>query len=149
MDYDACYQQPVKPTVTITATQGWRISRGILDSSNRDSLYADVPVTPGAEYEFKFPILPVDYTIPAGHRVGIVLLANFSNLERNGTTGATITLNSRQSKVSLPVVGGYGALVAAGALEPDTVAPVFPVAPKDVDQTTSDPAGAAVSFPLP
>jgi X-Pro dipeptidyl-peptidase len=149
MDYDACYQQPVKPTVTITATQGWRISRGILDSSNRDSLYADVPVTPGAEYEFKFPILPVDYTIPAGHRVGIVLLANFSNLERNGTTGTTITLNSRQSKVSLPVVGGYGALVAAGALEPDTVAPVFPVAPKDVDQTTSDPAGAAVSFPLP
>ena len=52
--------------------------RGILDSTNRDSLYADVPVTPGAEYEFKFPILPVDYTIPAGHRVGVVLMANFS-----------------------------------------------------------------------
>ena len=80
IDFDACYQQPIKPTVTVTATQGWRISRGILDSSNRDSLYADVPDrSPGAEYEFKFPILPVDYTIPAGHRVGIVLMANFSN----------------------------------------------------------------------
>ncbi len=148
MDYDACYQQPIKPTVTVTATQGWRISRGMLDSSNRDSLYADVPVVAGTEYEFKFPILPVDYTVPAGHRIGIVLLANFSNLERNGTTGTTITLNSRLSKVTLPVVGGYGALVAAGALEPDTTAPVF-AAPANVDQTTSDPSGAAVAFALP
>ena len=149
MDYDACYQQPIKPTVTITATQGWRISRGILDSSNRDSLYADVPVTPGVEYGFKFPILPVDYTVPAGHRVGIVLMANFSNLERNGTTGTTITLNSKLSKVALPVVGGYSAMVAAGALEADTTAPVFPAAPPNIDQTTSDPTGATVSFPLP
>ena len=38
MDYDSCYQQPVKPTVSIAATQGWRISRGILDSSNYSSL---------------------------------------------------------------------------------------------------------------
>ena len=129
MDFDACYQIPTKPTVTVTATQGWRISRGILDSNNRDSLYADVTVTPGAEYEFKFPILPVDYTIPAGHRVGVVLMANFSDLERNGTTGTAITLNSKLSKISLPVVGGYNAMVAAGALEADTVAPVFPAAP--------------------
>jgi X-Pro dipeptidyl-peptidase len=148
MDFDSCYQQPIKPTVTISATQGWRISRGILDSSNRDSLYADVPAVVGAEYEFKFPILPVDYTVPAGHRIGIVLMANFSNLERNGTTGTAITLNSRTSKVSLPVVGGYGALVSAGALEPDVVAPVFGPAPV-VDQTVSDPSGATVSFPLP
>jgi len=147
MDYDSCYQQPIKPTVTISATQGWRISRGILDSSNRDSLYADVPVVPGTEYEFKFPILPVDYTVPAGHRIGVVLMANFSNLERNGTTGTAITMNSRTTKVSLPVVGGYPALVAAGALEPDTVAPVF-TKPPDVDQTT-DASGANVSFPLP
>jgi X-Pro dipeptidyl-peptidase len=147
MDYDSCYQQPVKPTVTISATQGWRISRGILDSGNRDSLYADIPVVPGAEYEFKFPILPVDYTVPAGHRIGIVLMANFSNLERNGTTGTAITMNSRATKVSLPVVGGYGALVAAGALEPDTVAPLFTRLP-DIDQTTGA-SGADVSFPLP
>ncbi len=140
MDYDACYQQPIKPTVTVTATQGWRISRGILDSSNRDSLYADVPVTPGTEYEFKFPILPVDYTIPAGHRVGIVLMANFSNLERNGTTGTTITLNSKLSKVSLPVVGGYDALVKAGALEPVT-------AQQDVGGTV--PATLALSLAGP
>ena len=38
MDFDSCYQQPTKPTVTVTETQGWRVSRGILDSSNRESL---------------------------------------------------------------------------------------------------------------
>ena len=42
MDFDSCYQQPTKPTVTVTETQGWRVSRGILDSSNRESLYYDV-----------------------------------------------------------------------------------------------------------
>ncbi len=120
MDYDACYQQPVKPAVSVSATQGWRISRGILDSSNRDSLYTDSVTTPGVEYEYRFPILPVDYTFPAGHRIGIVLMANFSNLERNGTTGTTVTLNSRLSKVSLPVVGGYGALAGANALVPES-----------------------------
>jgi X-Pro dipeptidyl-peptidase len=149
MDYDACYQQPTKPTVTIGATQGWRLARGIIDSSNRDSLYTETPAVPGVEYQVKFPIMPVEYTIPAGHRLGVVLMANYSSLQKNGTTGTTIALNSKLSTISLPVVGGYSALVAAGALEPDTTAPAFPTAPKDIDQTTSDPAGAAVSFPLP
>jgi X-Pro dipeptidyl-peptidase len=149
IDYDACYQQPIKPTVTVTATQGWRISRGILDSSNRDSLYYDVTNTPGVEYAFKFPIMPVDYTFGAGHRIGVVLVANHSALQRNGTTGTTITMNSRASSIGLPVVGGYNAMVAAGALEADTTAPVFPTAPSNIDQSTADPTGATVSFPLP
>src|SRR3954454_19441764 len=116
MDYDACYQIPTKPTVSITATQGWRLSRGIIDSSNKDSLYVDTPVTPGVEYQIKFPIMPVEYTIPTGHRLGIVLVANYSALQKNGTTGTTITLNAKASKISLPVVGGERALEEAGAL---------------------------------
>ena len=139
MDFDACYQQPTKPTVNISATQGWRLTRGIIDSSNRESLYVESPVTPGVEYEFDFPIMPVDYTIPAGHRLGVVLMANYNALQRNGTTGTRITLNARLSTVSLPVVGGYDGLVAAGALEADTVAPVFTAPPADIDLTTADP----------
>ncbi|MDA0174735.1 CocE/NonD family hydrolase [Solirubrobacter taibaiensis] len=120
MDFDSCYQQPTKPTVTVTETQGWRISRGILDSSNRESLYRDVATVPHAEYRFRFPIMPVDYTFPAGHRVGIVLIANLNALQRNGTTGTTVTLNTKLSKVDLPIVGGYEAAVNAGAIEPVT-----------------------------
>ena len=33
--------------------------------------------------------MPVDYTIPAGHRLGVVLMANYNALQRNGTTGTT------------------------------------------------------------
>jgi len=143
MDYSACYQQVSKPTVTITATQGWRISRGMLDSSNRDSLTVDTPAVPGTEYEFKFPILPVDYTFPAGHRIGIVLMANFSNLERNGTTGTTITMNSRLSKVTLPVVGGYAALADANGLQPVTAQGDVG---GDVPATLSLTLGAAADF---
>ena len=146
MDYDACYQQPIKPTVTITATQGWRISRGILESSNRDSLRADVRVTPGTEYQFKFPILPVDYTIPAGHRVGVVLMANFSNLERNGTTGTTITLNAKASKLSLPVVGWMRALEEAGALSDAASTHVDAPVTGTVPATLSLSLGAPASF---
>ncbi|MDA0164477.1 hypothetical protein OM076_29675 [Solirubrobacter ginsenosidimutans] len=116
MDYDACYQIPTKPTVTITATQGWRLTRGIIDTSNKDSLYTETPVTPGVEFQLKFPIMPVEYTIPAGHRLGVVLMANYNSLQKNGTTGTTITLNAKQSKLSLPVVGGTRALEEAGAL---------------------------------
>ncbi|MGG7377338.1 HYR domain-containing protein, partial [Escherichia coli] len=41
------------------------------------------------------------------------------------------------------------ALVSAGALEPDTVAPTFNGPAPVVDQTTSDPTGANVTFTLP
>jgi X-Pro dipeptidyl-peptidase len=144
MDFDSCYQQPIKPTVTVTATQGWRISRGILDSSNRESLYSDVATVPGTEYRFQFPIMPVDYTFPAGHRVGVVLIANLNALQRNGTTGTTITLNAKQSKVELPIVGGYDAAVAAGALA-DTTAATQPVG-GTVPATLALSLGAPASF---
>ena len=117
-DFDACYKQITKVTTTVTPTQGWRVSRGVLDSSNRDSLFTGTLATPGTMYEFRYPILPVDYVFPAGHRIGIVLVANYSGFVTNGTTGTTITLDSRLSKVDLPVVGGYGALSLAGALQP-------------------------------
>ena len=38
MDFDACYQQPTKPTVTSARPRAGG-SRGIMDSSNRESLY--------------------------------------------------------------------------------------------------------------
>jgi X-Pro dipeptidyl-peptidase len=146
MDYDACYQIPTKPTITITENQGWRLSRGIIDSSNRESLYYEVPAVPGTRYRIQFPIMPVEYTIPAGHRLGVVLMANYNALQRNGTTGTTITLDTRASKISLPVVGGMRALEEAGALSDaastHTDAPVSGTVPATLSLTL----GAAASF---
>ena len=75
---DACYLEVQKPTTTInpltgTGTTGWRITRGILDAVNRDSYFTDSPMTVGQQYELKFPMMPTEYTIPAGHRFAVTL----------------------------------------------------------------------------
>ena len=61
--------------------------------------------TPGQKYEFKFPILPTEYTFPAGHQVGVVLLANYS-MGIAGTTKSVVTVDTKASKVILPITGG-------------------------------------------
>ena len=112
-----------KPTVSVTP---WRVTKGILDSSNRDSLVTGTPVNVGEKYRFTWPLHPQDYVIPAGHQLGIVLVANYpsSGLPSiNGTTGTAVTLDARVSKVRLPIAGGYRAAVASGAFAADTVAP--------------------------
>ena len=61
----ACYLEVNEVTSNVTS---FRISRGILDSSNRDSLFTPTLANPGQEYEFKFDIQPTDYivtTMPA------------------------------------------------------------------------------------
>jgi X-Pro dipeptidyl-peptidase len=122
----------------------WRISKGILDSSNRDSLYTSALATPGEKYEFKFPVLPTEYTIPAGHQLGVILLANFS-MGRAGTTKSVITVDTKASKVILPVTGGASAVAATGAFAADTTAPALaPIA--DIALNTTDLTGTNVSF---
>jgi X-Pro dipeptidyl-peptidase len=120
---DACYFDVSERTTTPSL---WRVSKGILDSSNRDSLLSGqaVPAVPGQTYEFKWPMLPNDFTFPAGHQIGIVIGANFSGYSSVlATRGVTITVDTRASKVVLPVVGGYLAARGSGAFAADTIAP--------------------------
>ncbi|MDA0159732.1 CocE/NonD family hydrolase [Solirubrobacter ginsenosidimutans] len=139
----ACYLTVTKPVQTVTS---WRISKGILDSSNRDSLIDGQasPVVAGQKYEFKFPVLPTEYTIPAGHQLGVILLANYS-MGVAGTRGAVVTVDTKASKVILPVTGGSAAATATGAFVADTTAPTLaPIA--DVTANTTDLTGTNVSF---
>jgi X-Pro dipeptidyl-peptidase len=79
-----------------------------------------------------------------------VLVANFPLFSSvNGTTGATVTLDSKLSKVRLPIVGGYAAAVDAGALAAETVAPALAGMPDDIAVETTSGEGLAVSFPTP
>ena len=59
------------PSPRTNVTQ-WRVTRGIRDSSNRDSLwFADAtPVTIGQKYHFKFPTMPTEHIFKAGHQIG-------------------------------------------------------------------------------
>ncbi|HET9346122.1 MAG TPA: CocE/NonD family hydrolase C-terminal non-catalytic domain-containing protein, partial [Candidatus Limnocylindrales bacterium] len=113
-DDSACYLEVTKPTTDVTQ---WRVSKGILDSSNRESLLATMatPVQIGTEYRFTWPTFPNDFVFGAGHRIGIILVANYTSFGSvAGTTGSQIALDTRASKVRLPIVGGYGAAVASG-----------------------------------
>ena len=146
IDHGACYLKVSKPVISVTQ---WRISRGILDSANRTSLRTSEPVTIGDQTRFAWPLVPQDYVIPAGHRLGIVLTGNSSGFGVFGTPGATFTLDAKASKVTLPVVGGYRAAAATRAFAPDTSAPVLARMPADIVVGGNSGRGAMVVYPLP
>jgi X-Pro dipeptidyl-peptidase len=91
----------------VSSPSVWRVSRGILDSSNRDSLLdtAASPVVPGQSYDFTWPLEPYDQVFKAGHRVGVVLAANLSPFAA-GTAATVITVDTTTSRIVLPLTGG-------------------------------------------
>jgi X-Pro dipeptidyl-peptidase len=144
----ACYLEVSKPDTVGTA---WRISKGILDSANRDSLFSGqaTPVTVGQTYEFKFPLLPTDYTVPAGHQLGVILVANYRSYSSvAGTLSSTVTVDTRNSKIVLPVTGGAQSATDSGGFVADTSAPTLASAPNQTVYS-GDPTGAIVNYTAP
>jgi X-Pro dipeptidyl-peptidase len=143
----ACYLDVFKPTISVTQ---WRVTKGILDSSNRDSLTTATLADVGVKYRFTWPTLPQDYVFAAGHQIGIILVANYTQYGSvAGTTGTTVTLDTRASKLRLPVVGGYRAAVASGAFAADTVAPELHGVPTSIAVDTDSAGGRTVTYTPP
>ena len=95
-DDTPCFIETTKPQQTVTQ---WRVTKGMMDSSNRNSLRVAEPVTIGQQYRFTWPTLPEDFTFAAGHRIGIVIGANFSAYgSTNGMTQTDITLDTKLSQ---------------------------------------------------
>jgi X-Pro dipeptidyl-peptidase len=127
---DACYFQVAKRLTTVTQ---WRVSKGILDALNRNSLSVAEPLVPGQEESFTFPLLPQDYVFRAGHRIGLVLVGSYSGYgSQPDQNRATITLNVTDTLFDLPVVGGRNALQRAG-LEKVTRPGVIETPPNEPD----------------
>jgi X-Pro dipeptidyl-peptidase len=112
----ACYKD-VGELVDTTST-AWRVSKGVLDAGHKDSLTDPAPVVAGQRYPFGFPLLPADYTFPAGHRIGVVVVGSYRDYGTSADTGtpAQITLSEQASRVTLPVVGGGGGVGGGAAL---------------------------------
>src|SRR4029079_2053965 len=120
---DACYFEVNEPSTNVTQ---WRVTKGILDARNRLSLFTDTLLNVGENTELKYPTLPTDYTFAAGHQICVILVSNYSgysSITNTTTPTAQVTVDTQQSKVILPVVGGYSAAVASGIT--DSVAPVL------------------------
>jgi X-Pro dipeptidyl-peptidase len=109
---DACYR--VTTTLTTQADQ-WRVSKGILDGQNRYSYAVPKPMVPGREYDIEFPLLPNDYVFRAGNRIGVVLVGSYRSYSAVRLSSLpTITVDTKASRIELPVVGGYKAALRAG-----------------------------------
>jgi X-Pro dipeptidyl-peptidase len=115
----ACYLEVSKLEQSVTQ---WRVTRGGLDSSNRDSLWYQnaTPVTIGATDEFSIPTMPTEHTFKAGHRIGIIvtghLIGQTTAVEGGpaATNGSVVTVDAKSSKMQLPIVGGRQAALRAG-----------------------------------
>jgi X-Pro dipeptidyl-peptidase len=109
---DPCYFQTETRTVTAEIE---RITKGILDARNRNSLTTPEDLIPGQEYDFDFPLLPEDYIVKAGHRLAFVIVGSYPGYgSQPDQTRANITINLTDTTLELPVVGGAPALKAAG-----------------------------------
>jgi X-Pro dipeptidyl-peptidase len=109
---DACYFQTQTRTVTAEIE---RITKGILDARNRNSLTTPEDLIPGEEYQFDFPLLPEDYIVKAGHRLAFVIVGSYPGYgSQADQTRANISINLTETTLELPVVGGEPALKAAG-----------------------------------
>src|SRR3954453_5813238 len=158
---NACYLEVSKPAITIPSDLNgtnndqlmWRVTRGIRDSSNRDSLWFQdaSPVTVGQEYTYKFPTMPTEHTFKAGHQIVVIIAGtNTSQASATGNQNVPVTLNTRLSKITLPIKGGYAALAGAGATDAETVAPVLGNdVPADILVGTTDATGTVVNYTNP
>jgi X-Pro dipeptidyl-peptidase len=123
---DGCYKEVAKVT---SETTEWRVAKGILDAVNRESLATPAPLVPGQVTDFNWDLLPNDYTFPAGHRIGVIVVGSYPGFSSTAdSSGATITMDLTRSKIVLPVAGGAEAAAAsAGFPSTPTAAALTPV----------------------
>ena len=86
------------------------VTRGWLDPQNRDSLERGRRLRRGHEYDLSWDLQPDDHVFPAGHRIGLVVVSTDHDYTIRPKPGTQLTLAPNQSEISLPVVGGAGAL---------------------------------------
>ena len=89
------------------------VTRGWPDPQNRNGSGSLQPVEPEQRYTMRWDLQPDDHVFRAGHRIGLVVVSTDYDYTLRPRPGTQLTLASGASEVSLPVVGGAGALGAA------------------------------------
>ncbi|MCA1223665.1 Xaa-Pro dipeptidyl-peptidase [Streptomyces sp. 8L] len=124
---DACYKQVATDTVTSDINV---VARGYVDAQNRNSLSSPSALKPGAYYTVNWNTLPQDYRFKAGHRLALVLIGTDGDVQGDRATGASVTVDLAASGITLPVVGGAGALASPSTAPGAWRAPSHVVLPK-------------------
>ena len=89
------------------------LTRGWMDPRNRVSDRFELPLRPGRSVMLRFDMQPKDSVIPAGSRIGLVVLSSDNEFTIRPPAGTRMTLDTRSSRFNLPVVGGRRALRSA------------------------------------
>lgn len=89
-----------------TATDYKVISRGWMDAQNRIANYRVDAITPGTEYTFNFEMEPMDYTLKAGHKLGLIIYSTDAQYTMRPLTITNFTVNTSKSFIEVPIVKG-------------------------------------------
>jgi X-Pro dipeptidyl-peptidase len=81
------------------------VARGSVDVKNRYSLSHPVPLVPDRYYDVRWQLQATDYLFAAGHRIGLVLVANDVDRVLPDPAAAGIAIDPEHSAATLPLVG--------------------------------------------
>lgn len=90
-------------------TRGWadpQNYQSLTKGGNYDSLIPGVPLNPGKFYPLTFDLEPDDQIIPAGKRIGLMVLSSDKDFTLWPSPGTKLTVDLDATSISLPVVGG-------------------------------------------
>jgi X-Pro dipeptidyl-peptidase len=89
------------------------ISRGWIDPENRHSPAVTEPIRTGKSYKLRFDFQPKDSVIPAGRRLGVMILSSDRDYTIRPAPGTELTMDLKKSEVNLPIVGGLSTFANA------------------------------------
>ncbi|MDR7274215.1 CocE/NonD family hydrolase [Catenuloplanes atrovinosus] len=79
------------------------LTRGWTDPQNRRSVSRSEPVTPGRTYRLRWDLQPIDRTVPAGHRLGVVVISTDYDYTLRPLPGTRVSVRPVSSTVQLPM----------------------------------------------
>ncbi|MFM9873900.1 MAG: Xaa-Pro dipeptidyl-peptidase [Fimbriimonadaceae bacterium] len=98
-------------------TRGWadpQNHKSLTRGGNYDSLLPGEPLKPGEFVTLTFDLEPDDQIIPAGKKIGLMVLSSDRDFTVWPKPGTKLTIDLNGTQISLPVVGGKSAFEKAG-----------------------------------
>jgi X-Pro dipeptidyl-peptidase len=82
------------------------ITRGWADPRNHRSLTRSEPLVPGEFVTLTFDLQPDDQIIPAGRRIGLLIMSSDRDFTLRPQPGTELTVDLDATSLELPIVGG-------------------------------------------
>ncbi|MEU2223607.1 Xaa-Pro dipeptidyl-peptidase [Streptomyces sp. NPDC018347] len=106
----ACYKETRAKTTAVGYTV---VSRGWADLGHHASVTRGAPLTPGRAYRMTLHLAATDHSVPAGHRLALIVAGTDKDLIDPASTRPTLTLDLSRTTAKVPLVGGAEAFARA------------------------------------